>query len=197
MSHKNIENNKFKNSNINLVFIGMPGCGKTTIGRILAEKLHKSFFDVDEYIEKTTGRLIKEIFLDGEEAFRKIERKAVLELSKSTSSVISTGGGAVKDVNNIISLKENGIIFFIDRPLEDIINDLETKDRPLLKEGKHKVYKLYEERYNLYKEYCDFHIRNTETIEATVKKIIDAFNSSHHFLNKSIENDSQLYNERK
>lgn len=159
----------------NIVLVGMPGCGKTTIGKVIGKRLHRSFFDVDEYIEKTSGRLIKDIFIEGEETFRNLESQAVFELSKTMSAVISTGGGTIKDFNNIKNLKENGIIFFIDRPLENIIMDLEINNRPLLKGGKDKIFKLYEERYNLYKEYCDFYIKNEGKIEVPIEEIIKVF----------------------
>jgi shikimate kinase len=157
--------------NKNIVLIGMPGCGKTTIGKILAEKLKIEFCDVDKYIEKTQGKSIPDIFKNGEDYFRKIESEAVEEISSLWPKIISTGGGVVKNFHNIKLLKKNGIIVFINRPLEKIISDVDTQSRPLLKDGKEKLYKLFEERYFLYKEYCDFEALNEGRVEKTLEKI--------------------------
>jgi shikimate kinase len=164
--------NRTSNINKNIVLIGLPGCGKTTIGRAAAESLSMSFYDVDEYIEEKEGKLIKAIFLQGEAYFRKLESQAIEELSKKSSSVIATGGGAVKVSSNMEILKDNSIIFFINRSVENIIKDIDTSNRPLLAEGAARVYKLYEERYALYKKYCHFEVLNDSSIQAAVDKII-------------------------
>ena len=104
----------------NIVLIGMPGCGKSTIGEILAEKLEMFFLDIDTYIEESTNHTITEIFKNGEPAFRDIEAKVVIELSKKSPAVISTGGGVIKRYENIINLKRNGLIIYINRPIKDI-----------------------------------------------------------------------------
>lgn len=159
----------------NIVLIGMPGCGKSTIGKILSQKLEIEFCDVDEYIEKIQGKTIQEIFKNGEDYFRDIESKAGEELSRTCSKVISTGGGVIKKLENIDTLKKNGIIIFINRPLENIISDVDVSKRPLLKEGKEKIYKLYKERYDLYKKYCDYEIMNDDKLEEVVSEIESIF----------------------
>ncbi|WP_053956573.1 shikimate kinase [Inediibacterium massiliense] len=156
----------------NMVLIGMPGCGKSTIGRILSKKINKEFIDIDEYIEKIEKKTIQEIFLNGEMFFREIEKKAVKEMSQKKDMVISTGGGVVKFHENIDHLKENGVVFFIDRPIDHIIEDINTNTRPLLKEGKEKIYQLYEERYSLYIKYCDYQVKNDNTLEGVIEKIL-------------------------
>lgn len=155
----------------NIVIIGMPGCGKTSIGKMLAEELKMEFCDVDEYIEKKQKKSIKEIFEGGEAAFRDIESKATVELSLKKHMVISTGGGVIKRKENIEALSKSGIIIFINRPLSNIMGDVDIETRPLLKAGKEKLKKLYNERYLLYKEYADFEIMNDDTMEKVIKDI--------------------------
>ncbi|MBA5851018.1 shikimate kinase [Clostridium sp. cel8] len=156
----------------NLVLIGMPGCGKTTIGKILSSRLNMNFIDLDEYIEKSSSSTIPEIFKKGEEYFRDLESKAVEEVAKEKSSIISTGGGVIKRKSNMSILKENGIIVFIDRSLEDIINDINTETRPLLKNNEEEINRLFNERYDIYRKYCDFIVNNRD-IDTVVNDIIN------------------------
>ena len=161
----------------NIVLIGMPGCGKTTLGKILNKELSMEFYDMDNYIEIKTDKKISELFEKGENYFRDIESLACEELSKNKNVIISTGGGVIKRKENIDFLKENGIVIFIDRSVDDIIGDVDISKRPLLKEGKEKVLKLYEERYLLYKNYADEIVVNNKNIEDTKNKIIDIYNN--------------------
>lgn len=158
--------------NKNIVLIGMPGCGKTTIGNILAQRLSMEFIDIDKYIEEKEERSITDIFNYGEDYFRKIESKAVEEVSNKFSMVISTGGGVVKLYSNIERLNKNGIIIFINRPVEDIISDVNISSRPLLKDGKDKIYTLFKQRHYLYKKYCDYEIINDTELNEVVDRII-------------------------
>lgn len=158
--------------NKNIVFIGLSGSGKTSVGKAVAEKLSLPFYDVDEYIEKKSGKLIKEIFQNGEDFFRKLESNAIKEINKNNAVVISTGGGAVKVPSNMEVLRKNSIIFFINRPIENIIRDIDTSTRPLLKEGASKLYNLYEERYPLYKRYSNIEVINNSTFEEAVNNIV-------------------------
>lgn len=155
----------------NVVLIGMPGCGKTTVGKVLAEKINMEFIDVDEYIELTEEKSISDIFKNGEETFRDIESKVVDELSNKNKMVISTGGGVIKRKENMAALSKKGVIIFINRPLSKIMGDVDTETRPLLKEGKEKLKKLYEERFELYKGCCDFEVLNDESIEKVIEDI--------------------------
>ncbi|MDQ0151233.1 shikimate kinase [Eubacterium multiforme] len=158
-----------------IILIGMPGCGKTTIGRILAKELKYNFYDMDEYIEKNEGIQIKDIFKKSEDAFRKLETKACLELTKKKRCVISTGGGVIKKDININILKEHGIIVFINRPIEKILKDIDISKRPLLKSGKDKLYSLYEERFEKYKNCSNIEVINEgflrDTIDLTKLKL--------------------------
>ncbi|MDP4143512.1 MAG: shikimate kinase [Bacillota bacterium] len=157
----------------NIVLIGMPGCGKSTIGKRVAKKLGLNFCDIDEYLVKKQGISIPEIFKQGEEHFRDIETQCVKDVSKYANTVISTGGGVVKRKENIFALKEKGIVIFINRPIENIVSDVDTESRPLLKDDISRLYKLYEERYKLYKEYCDHEVINNGQFIDAVEKILD------------------------
>lgn len=159
----------------NIVIIGMPGCGKTTIGKMISSKLNKKFVDLDDYIVDKAGCTIPEIFQKGEEHFRNIESEAVEEVSIEGSMVISTGGGVIKNQKNIVNLKKNGIVFFVDRPLENIVSDVDISTRPLLKNGTGEIEKLFKERYAIYNSSCDFSVDNIYTIEKVVDDIVEIY----------------------
>lgn len=150
----------------------MPGSGKTTIGKILSRKLGLRLIDLDKYIERNSGKTIPEIFAEGEEGFRNLEREAVNKFSREKGIIISTGGGTIKDYRNVTELKKNGIIIFVDRPIEDIAANVNIRKRPLLADGVNRLYELYNERYELYKKYSDFQIINDNSLEEAAIKII-------------------------
>lgn len=157
----------------NIVFIGMPGSGKTTIGKLVASRINREFIDMDEYIVKREGCSISEIFSKGEDAFRCIETKVIEELSILSGVVISTGGGVVKNLVNMDKLSENSIIFFINRPVENIMKDIDINVRPLLKSNNKALYDIFDERYELYKKCCDIEINNNEDLEIVLDRITD------------------------
>ena len=107
---------------LNVALIGMPSSGKSTVGRALAERLGKKFIDLDEEIVKADGRSIPDIFAaEGEAGFRKLEAVQTARFARENRQVISCGGGVVKDPANLRALHANGIVLFIDRPLEDLL----------------------------------------------------------------------------
>lgn len=161
-----------------VVLIGMPGCGKSTIGKLVSRELNIKFFDMDKYIENMASKTIPELFENGEEYFRDFETKACEELAKINNVLISSGGGVVKRKENIdILKKEDSYIIFIDRPLEELLNDIDISNRPLLKDGREKLIKLYEERYELYKSASDSRVENDKSIRDTVDKVKKIINS--------------------
>lgn len=161
-----------------VVLIGMPGCGKSTIGKLVSRELNLKFFDMDKYIENMASKTIPELFENGEEYFRDFETKACEELAKINNVLISSGGGVVKRKENIdILKKEDSYIIFIDRPLEELLNDIDISNRPLLKDGREKLIKLYEERYELYKSASDNIVENDKSIRDTVDKVKKIINN--------------------
>lgn len=159
----------------NIVLIGLTGCGKSTIGKKLSSILNMPFFDTDKYIEEHYGS-IESLFKKGEEHFRDIESEAVEIISKRSNAIISTGGGVVLRRENMEALKNNGIVFYLVRPLEEIIRTLDTGTRPLLKNGTEALYKLHEQRKGLYMLYSD-HIIDASDIDKAVNEIISILNS--------------------
>lgn len=136
----------------NVVLIGMPSSGKTTVGKRLAELTGREFVDTDEEIVKRIGTSIADFFeKNGEEAFRKIESEVLSEYAKKAGFIIATGGGAVLKKENVRAIKRNSVAVFLDRPLDLLVA---TSDRPLASD-KDKVKKLFEQRYDIYKSVAD------------------------------------------
>ena len=156
----------------NIILIGMPGCGKSTLGKLLAEKLGRTFVDADVYLEEREGRTIPELFAVSEDCFRDVEERTVEALSEMEKLVIATGGGVVKRWKNIERLKKSGRIYFIDRSPEDIAGDVEVGTRPLLAEGPGKVFALYEERIALYRKAADVIVENRGSLDEVLEKLV-------------------------
>ena len=156
---------------MNIVLIGMPACGKTTIAKTLSAKIKFENIDADKYLEKKENRIIKNIFSEnGEEVFRNLEEKYIKELSEMDRIIISTSGGVIKRENNIVNLKKNGKIIFIDRSIDNIMKE-NHENRPLLQNIQN-VIKLYDERYELYRKYADITIKNDSTLNLLLDKIM-------------------------
>ncbi|WP_236785705.1 shikimate kinase [Anaerococcus ihuae] len=164
---ENIKKSLMKDQ-LNLALIGMPGSGKTSLGKILAENMNRKFIDLDLEFEKKYGN-IEEFFKNyGEEAFRKKESEILEEFSKKTGLIISCGGGIVEKEENYYRLKENSLIVNVKRDLEK----LEIKGRPLSK--KYKIIDLYNKRKNLYDKFKDFEVENND-LKTCAKKIEEKF----------------------
>ncbi len=157
---------------MNIVLIGMPSSGKTTVGKAISEKLCKDFTDSDEEIVRSAGKSIPDIFADdGESVFRSIEKDVIKTLSMKNSQIISTGGGVILNDENIEVLKGNGRVYFLDRPLEKLVT---TSDRPL-SSNRSDLEKRYRERYELYKRAADVVIDGSGTVDEVAKLIEDDY----------------------
>ena len=152
----------------NIVLVGMSGCGKTTIGQALAEKLNREFIDTDLEIIKKDGRDIPTIFKQsGEEYFRNLEREVLREVGILSGKVIATGGGIVENEENYFPLKQNGKIFYLQRELET----LDRKGRPLATDLT-AVKNLFERRKQKYLDFADILIENNKELQNTVGEIL-------------------------
>lgn len=152
----------------NVVLIGMPSSGKTTVGKRLAELTGREFVDTDEEIVKRIGTSIAEFFeKNGEEAFRKIESEVLSEYAKRAGIIVATGGGAVLKKENVRAIKRNSVAVFLDRPLDLLVA---TSDRPLASD-KDKVKKLFEQRYDIYKSVADEIVDGSGDIDEVANQI--------------------------
>ena len=150
----------------NIILVGMPGCGKTTIGRLLARETGKQFVDADEALEARVGRKITDIIpTDGEAAFRCLETETLAELGKQSGFVIATGGGCVTQERNYPLLHQNGTILWLTRALDK----LPTEGRPLSQTGK--LQQMLATRQPMYRRFADAVIENDGTVEETLAQI--------------------------
>lgn len=150
----------------NIVLIGMPGCGKTTVGEALARLTGREALDVDQELTKRAGRTIPEIFeADGEAAFRALEREMTAELGALSGKIILTGGGVVKDRRNYAALRQNGRIYHLWRELDVLPVD----GRPISQ--KSSAQQLWAERKPMYEAFRDALVDNNGTVEATAEAI--------------------------
>ena len=144
----------------NVILIGMPGCGKTTVGRRSAEISGRTFVDLDDEIRSDTGRSISDIFReDGEAYFRHLEALAAKKYGKQNGLVIATGGGVVTTPENRDALRQNGIVIWLTRPVDELPMD----GRPLSRDLR-ALEKMSAERADLYKEWADLVIDSTAAL---------------------------------
>lgn len=163
----------------NIVLIGFMGSGKTSVGKKLSMDLKREFIDTDDFIEKREGMTINEIFdIKGEEYFRVQERELCLRFAKPKSKIIATGGGIIKNDDNVRNLKKGGTIIYLKSTPEKIAHNLRFDNtRPLLAGGnkEEKIKKLMSERESLYYRCADITIDVSNiNIEATIKEIGNA-----------------------
>lgn len=156
---------------MNLVLIGMPGSGKSTVGKILSKMLCMPLVDTDALVEQTAGKTIPELFAqEGERAFRDQETAAARQAAELDNTVIATGGGIILRPENMEALAATGLIFFRDRDLEDIIGE-DHMGRPLVGKDPDKLRILYTQRIDLYRKYAQYTISDTKTAEEAAARI--------------------------
>lgn len=154
----------------NIVLVGMPSCGKTTIGRLVAEKTGKAFVDLDEEIEKREGRTVPEIFGEsGEKYFREVESAVAREVLSRGGQVVATGGGTPIAEKNRYEIRKNGFVVYLTRPLDR----LETDGRPVSEsEG---VKRIFSERDGIYKSVSDAVVKNETSAEKAAEEIVKSY----------------------
>ena len=163
---------KIKRRKENIVLIGMPASGKSTVASLIGQELSREVIDTDQMIINSRGKSIPDIFnSEGESAFRDYETSEIAKICSQNNKIIATGGGAVLRKENVQMLKQNGVLFFIDRPYEKLVP---TVDRPLALDLE-AIKKRYNERYPTYVESADVIIDADDQPINVAKKIIGAF----------------------
>ncbi len=156
----------------NIVLIGFMGCGKSSVGKVLARKLYKKFVDVDSTIEKEQNCSISDIFESkGEEHFRALEQKCINELTQNTGQVIATGGGV--PIHSTIS--DKSLIIYIDADFDVIVNRLSARERakrPLF-DDESRARDLFDQRIDTYKEQANFSVDANQSIPTFIHVIVD------------------------
>ena len=158
---------------MNIILIGMPGCGKSTVASLLGDKLGRKVIDADTVITEMAGISIPEIFeQQGEAGFRALETKALEHLGKQSGMILATGGGCVTRPENYPLLHQNGRIFLLERDLDQLATD----GRPLSRANK--LSEMYAIRRPLYDAFADHRINNNGAIEETVRQILSILEES-------------------
>ena len=160
-----------------LILCGFMACGKSTVGALLAEALHRPFVDTDTLIEQDTGMGIPALFAArGEAAFRDLEHETVLRLPRLSPGVVATGGGLPTFARNAAPLREAGTVIFIERPFDAIWEALSAREgRPLASgRSREEMYALYARRLPLYRACAHLTVPNDGTADACVRAILDA-----------------------
>ena len=162
---------------LNLILVGMPGCGKSTLGQAVAAALQREFVDCDAEIVRRAGKSIPEIFAqDGEGAFRALESGVLADICRGHGLVISTGGGAVLRPQNVNAMRQNGRVCLIRRAI-----GLLPRDGRPLSASEDAVARLWEARRAAYETAADFPVENDGTVEEAAEKIREGFyEAAHH-----------------
>ncbi len=156
----------------NIILIGMMGCGKSTVGALLARRFHLTLADTDALIERREGRSIPEIFAsDGEAHFRALELALCRELSGQQGLVIACGGGLPLQEEAIAALKKNGLVFWLDRDPGETYYGLDVSGRPLAQGGREDFLARYSVRSPIYHRWADFIIVKPETPQYAENRI--------------------------
>ena len=170
--------------NLNIILIGFMGTGKTTIGKIVSERLNYKFVDTDDLIQEVCNMTIPDIFSQkGEQYFRDVEKAVIKQISNNYNTVIACGGGVVKNAKNIDNLKSNGVLICLTCDIEILYNRITSNiDRPLASgKSKEDILKLMQEREKMYKVADEF---------------IDTSNASEFDISDRIINIYEIYNSK-
>lgn len=149
--------------NMHIFLIGMAGAGKTSLGRRLASNMNLPFVDTDQRVSEIMGMSVIEIFQTlGEPFFRNAEAGVLMELIGQPPCVVSTGGGLPTSQENVLLMKNHGIIIHVDRPLDQILSDIKMERRPTLAGGSYEnVIDQYNERIGHYRACADYRLDNS------------------------------------
>lgn len=159
---------RLRRQKLNLALIGMPGSGKTTVGRLLAKKLGRPLVDCDKELVRRGGKAIPQIFAEsGEAEFRRQETATLAELAKEGGQIIACGGGVVTRPENIRLLRQNSLLVWLDRPLEQLAV---AGGRPLSPDAEANR-RLYQQRAPLYQQYADYRQTNEQGLNAAVEQL--------------------------
>ena len=159
----------------NLYFVGMPNCGKTRLALQVGRAMKKTYVDTDTLIMKRTGKTIDAIFDEsGEASFRAIENEVLTDCAYLGGLIVATGGGILTNPDNVPILKNSGVVVFLDRSLDKLVN-AKIKNRPLIRSGEEAVKKLYYERIKQYRGASDLTVDPDE--KGTVARIIALYRS--------------------
>ncbi len=158
----------------NIVLIGMPGSGKTTVGRSLAALTAMTFLDLDAEIERSAGRDIPRIFQeDGEEAFRRLETACARRAAALRGFVIACGGGIILKEENMEALSRTGTVVFLDRSVGELAS-ADLPGRPLLDGRRERLQELYDARIGLYRRYADVTVPSSRSPEIVAQLVWEA-----------------------
>jgi shikimate kinase len=165
-----------------IYLIGMPGSGKSSLGRRAARETGLPFTDLDGWIEERAGITIPEIFEKyGEEGFRRMETGALAFLTRERPGIIAPGGGAAMAPENRKIMRAWGSILLLDRPLEQILADLRTENRPLLQENpEEQLQELYDKRMPVYREAADVRIPNPGDYQTALNLLVRVLRERYH-----------------
>ncbi len=146
-----------------IFIIGMPGCGKSSLGRKVASTMGLNYVDTDQRIEQAAGCPVTQVFERyGEAAFRAAETNVLIQLTREPGALVSTGGGMVMREANREIMRNHGLILLVDRPLEEIMSDIKLNRRPMLAaKGLPEVERLYHERIDTYRAAADVVLDNS------------------------------------
>lgn len=168
--------------NRQIFLTGMPGSGKSVLGRRAAREAGVAFLDLDDWIAAQAGMSIPEIFEKyGEEGFRRIETGGLIYLTRLQPAVIALGGGAVLNPVNRKIIRGFGSVILLDRPPEQILSDLRPEERPLLRDDPEaSLWKLYDERMPTYRSIADVTIRNDGSFEDALNLLLRVLKEIYH-----------------